>query len=220
MSRIVFYASQRQRCHRIPRMCIARLHPGETGSVTDHDFLNTPEFMNEPVYDLNIIGAGPTGLFATFYAGLRGLSVQIIDSLEEPGGQCTAMYPEKYIYDVIGFPKVLAKDFAAACLEQAMKADPTIRLSEQVQTMHQLEDGTFALQTSKGIRRSRAIIIAAGVGAFESTRLGAEGVEDLEGKGVHYFAKHIEDFRDKNVVIVGGGDSAVDWALTLEPLAK
>ena len=125
--------------------------------MTDHDFLTSPEFLNEPVFDLNIIGAGPTGLFATFYAGLRGMSVQIIDSLEESGGQCTAMYPEKYIYDVIGYPKVLAKDFAAACLEQAMKADPTIRLSEQVQTMHQLEDGTFALVTSKGIRRSRAI---------------------------------------------------------------
>lgn len=188
--------------------------------MTDHDFLTTPEFLNEPVFDLNIIGAGPTGLFATFYAGLRGMSVQIIDSLEEPGGQCTAMYPEKYIYDVIGYPKVLAKDFAAACLEQAMKADPTIRLSEQVQTMHQLEDGTFALVTSKGVRRSRAIIIAAGVGAFEPTRLTAEGVEALEGKGVHYFAKYIEDFRDKNVVVVGGGDSAVDWALTLEPIAK
>lgn len=188
--------------------------------MTDHNFLTTPEFLNEPVFDLNIIGAGPTGLFATFYAGLRGMSVQIIDSLEEAGGQCTAMYPEKYIYDVIGYPKVLAKDFATACLNQAMKADPVIRLSEQVQQLFTLEDGTFALQTSKGIRRSRAIIIAAGVGAFEPTRLAAEGVETLEGKGVHYFAKHIEDFRDKNVVVVGGGDSAVDWALTLEPIAK
>lgn len=188
--------------------------------MTDHDFLNSPEFLNEPVFDLNIIGAGPTGLFATFYAGLRGMSVQIIDSLEEAGGQCTAMYPEKYIYDVIGYPRVLAKDFAAACLEQAMKSDPTIRLNEQVQQLIRLEDGTFALQTSNGFRRSRAIIIAAGVGAFEPTRLGAEGVEGLEGKGVHYFAKHIEDFRDKHVVIVGGGDSAVDWANTLEPIAK
>lgn len=202
------------------KVVAAHPHSGDTFTVTDHDFLTSPEFLNEPVFDLNIIGAGPTGLFATFYAGLRGMSVQIIDSLEEAGGQCTAMYPEKYIYDVIGYPKVLAKDFAAACLEQAMKADPTIRLSEQVQQLIRLDDGTFALQTSKGFRRSRAIIIAAGVGAFEPTRLGAEGVEELEGKGVHYFAKHIEDFRDKNVVIVGGGDSAVDWANTLEPVAK
>lgn len=174
----------------------------------------------EPVFDINIIGAGPTGLFAAFYAGLRGITVQIIDSLEEAGGQCSAMYPEKYIYDVIGYPKVLAKDFVAACLEQAMRSDPTIRLAEQVQHLHRLEDGTFALETSKGVRRSRAVIIAAGVGAFEPTRLTASGVTDLEGKGVHYFAKRIEDFRDKKVVVVGGGDSAVDWAITLEPIAE
>jgi len=173
----------------------------------------------EPIFDVNIIGAGPTGLFAAFYAGLRGMSVQIIDSLEEVGGQCAAMYPEKYIYDVIGYPKVLAKDFVAACLEQAMRSDPVIRLREQVQELRRMPDGTFAMQTSNGIRRSRSIIIAAGVGAFEPTRLAAPGVVELEGKGVHYFAKRVEDFRDKKVVIVGGGDSAVDWAITLEPIA-
>jgi thioredoxin reductase (NADPH) len=175
---------------------------------------------NEPIFDVNIIGAGPTGLFAAFYAGLRGMSVQIIDSLEEVGGQCSAMYPEKYIYDVIGFPKVLAKDFVASCLEQALRSDPTIRLAEQVRDLIQLDDGTFAMRTSKGMRRSRAIIIAAGVGAFEPTRLTAPGVVELEGKGVHYFAKRVEDFRNKKVVIVGGGDSAVDWAVTLEPIAE
>ena len=175
---------------------------------------------NEPIFDVNIIGAGPTGLFAAFYAGLRGMSVQIIDSLEEVGGQCSAMYPEKYIYDVIGFPRVMAKDFVAACLEQALRSDPTIRLAEQVRDLIQLDDGTFAMRTSKGIRRSRAIIIAAGVGAFEPTRLTAPGVVELEGKGVHYFAKRVEDFRDKKVVVVGGGDSAVDWAITLEPIAE
>lgn len=174
---------------------------------------------DEPIFDVNIIGAGPTGLFAAFYAGLRGMSVQIIDSLEEVGGQCAAMYPEKYIYDVIGYPKVLAKDFVAACLEQAMRSDPTIRLREQVRELERLPDGTFALRTSQGVRRSRAVIIAAGVGAFEPTRLTAPGVVELEGKGVHYFAKRIEEFRDKKVVIVGGGDSAVDWAITLEPIA-
>jgi thioredoxin reductase len=176
--------------------------------------------QNEDITDIAIIGAGPTGLFASFYAGLRGLSVQIIDSLEEVGGQLSAMYPEKYIYDVIGYPKVLAKDFVAACLEQALRSDPTIHLREQVATLEKLDDGTFALHTSKGTRRSRSVIIAAGVGAFEPTRLGAQGVDDLEGKGIHYFAKRIEDFRDKRVVIVGGGDSAVDWAITLEPIAK
>jgi len=174
----------------------------------------------DPIVDISIVGAGPTGLFAAFYAGLRGASVQIIDSLEEVGGQCSAMYPEKYIYDVIGFPKVLAKDFVASCLDQALRSNPTIHLREQVQSLEPLPDGTFILHTTKAQRRSRAVIIAAGVGAFEPTRLEAPGVADLEGKGIHYFAKHIEDFRDRNVVIVGGGDSAVDWAVTLEPIAK
>lgn len=175
---------------------------------------------DEPVFDVSIVGAGPTGLFAAFYAGLRGLSVQIIDSLEEVGGQCSAMYPEKYIYDVIGYPKVLAKDFVAACYEQAMRSEPTIHLREQVRSLEQFSDGTFALHTSKTTRRGRTVIIAAGVGAFQPTRLGADGVEALEGKGVHYFAKRIDDFRGRKVVVVGGGDSAVDWALTLEPLAE
>ncbi|HYI24786.1 MAG TPA: NAD(P)/FAD-dependent oxidoreductase [Thermomicrobiales bacterium] len=175
---------------------------------------------DEPIHDITIVGAGPTGLFAAFYAGLRGLSVQIVDSLEEVGGQCSAMYPEKYIYDVIGYPRVLAKDFVAACLDQALRSDPVIHLREQVTSLEPLDDGTFVLHTSKAQRRSRSVIIAAGVGAFEPTRLTATGVNDLEGKGIHYFAKHIEDFRDRNVVIVGGGDSAVDWAITLEPIAK
>ena len=174
----------------------------------------------DEMFDITVIGAGPTGLFAAFYAGLRGASVQIIDSLEEPGGALTAIYPEKYIYDVIGYPKVLAKDFVAACVEQAMRSNPTIHLNEQVQELIPQEDGTFHLKTSQAVRRSRSVVVAAGVGAFEPTRLTAEGVTELEGKGVHYFAKRVDDFRDKNVVIVGGGDSAVDWAVTLEPVAK
>jgi ferredoxin/flavodoxin---NADP+ reductase len=172
------------------------------------------------MFDITVIGAGPTGLFAAFYAGLRGASVQVIDSLEEPGGALTAIYPEKYIYDVIGYPKVLAKDFVAACLEQAMRSDPTIHLNEQVQELRPLDDGTFLLKTSRAERRSRSVVVAAGVGAFEPTRLVAPGVQELEGKGVHYFAKRVDDFRDRNVVIVGGGDSAVDWAITLEPVAR
>jgi thioredoxin reductase (NADPH) len=127
---------------------------------------------NEPIFDINIIGAGPTGLFAAFYAGLRGMSVQIIDSLEEVGGQCAAMYPEKYIYDVIGYPKVLAKDFVAACLEQAMRSDPVIQLREQVQDLVQLPDGTFAMQTSKGVRRSVRADTAWGTGCRRSRRQG------------------------------------------------
>jgi thioredoxin reductase (NADPH) len=172
------------------------------------------------LYDVTIIGAGPTGLFAAFYAGLRQMRTQIIDSLEEPGGALTAIYPEKYIYDVAGFPKILAKDLVEQMYIQAMRENPTVRLKEQVQTLERLPDGTLKLETDQGPRFSKTVIIAGGVGAFEPKRLNAPGVAELEGKGVHYFAKRVEDFRDKQVVIVGGGDSAVDWAVTLEPIAS
>jgi thioredoxin reductase (NADPH) len=173
----------------------------------------------DDIYDITIIGAGPTGQFAAFYAGLRGARTQVIDALEEPGGALTAIYPEKYIYDVIGFPRVLAKDFVAHCDIQARQADPTIRLKEQVLELDVLPDGLIRLGTTKGDRWSRTVIVCAGVGAFEPKRLDVPGLRELEGKGVHYFAKHVEDFRDHHVVIVGGGDSAVDWAVTLEPIA-
>lgn len=172
------------------------------------------------LYDVTIIGAGPTGLFAAFYAGMRQLRTQIIDSLEEPGGALTAIYPEKYIYDVAGFPKILAKDFVEQMYQQAMRQNPTIRLKEEVTHLEKLDDGTFRLVTSNGERFSKAVVIAGGVGAFEPKKIPAPGVDELEGKGVHYFAKRVEDFRDRKVVIVGGGDSAVDWAVTLEPVAK
>ena len=172
------------------------------------------------VYDVTVIGAGPTGLFAAFYAGLRGARTQIIDSLEEPGGALTAIYPEKYIYDVLGFPKILAKDFVERCLEQAHRGKPAMHLNEEVLELERLEDGTIRLGTSRGERLSKTVIVCAGVGAFEPKRLEAPGVRELEGWGVHYFAKRVEDFRGKDVVIVGGGDSAVDWAVTLEPLAR
>jgi thioredoxin reductase len=172
------------------------------------------------VYDITIIGAGPTGLFAAFYAGMRQARTQVIDSLEEPGGALAAIYPEKFIYDVAGFPKILAKDLVANLVEQADRFQPDIRLREEVTGLELLEDGILKLTTTVTERYSRAVIIAAGVGAFEPKKLDAPGLIELEGKGVHYFAKRIETFRDRDVVIVGGGDSAVDWALTLEPIAK
>ena len=172
------------------------------------------------VFDITIIGAGPTGLFAAFYAGLRGARTQVIDSLAEPGGALTAIYPEKYIYDVIGFPKIVAKDFVEACYDQAMRSEPVIRLSEEVLTLERLPDGVVKLGTSVTERYSKTVIVCAGVGAFEPKRVEVPGIHELEGKGVHYFAKRVEDFRDKDVVIVGGGDSAVDWAVTLEPVAR
>lgn len=185
--------------------------------------LATPDTIvaipGDDIYDITIIGAGPTGQFAAFYAGLRGARTQVIDALEEPGGALTAIYPEKYIYDVIGFPRVLAKDFVAHCDIQARQNEPTIRLKEQVRELEVLPDGLIRLGTTKGDRWSRSVIVCAGVGAFEPKRLGVPGLRELEGKGVHYFAKRVEDFRDRHVVIVGGGDSAVDWAVTLEPVA-
>ncbi|CAN5549565.1 ferredoxin--NADP reductase 2 [soil metagenome] len=172
------------------------------------------------LYDITIIGAGPTGLFAAFYAGMRQARTQIIDSLEEPGGALTAIYPEKYIYDVAGFPKILAKDLVEQMYQQAMRQNPSLRLKEEVTLLERLPDGILKLETSNGPRYSKSVIICGGVGAFEPKRLNAPGVDALEGKGLHYFAKRVEDFRDRQVVIVGGGDSAVDWALTLEPVAK
>jgi thioredoxin reductase (NADPH) len=172
------------------------------------------------LYDITIIGAGPTGLFAAFYAGMRGARTQIIESLEEPGGALTAIYPEKYIYDVAGFPKVLARDFVEQMVIQGMRDEPTLHLKEEVTNLERLEDGILKLTTTKGVRYSKTIIVCAGVGAFEPKRLEAPGIAELEGRGVHYFAKRVEDFRDKDVVIVGGGDSAADWAITLEPVSR
>ncbi len=172
------------------------------------------------IFDITIIGAGPTGLFAAFYAGLRGARTQVIDALEETGGALTAIYPEKYIYDVIGFPRVLAKDFVANCDQQARRNEPAIRLKEQVLELEKGDDGILRLGTSNGDRWSKSVIICAGVGAFEPKRVDAPGIAELEGKGIHYFAKRVEDFRGRRVVIVGGGDSAVDWAVTLEPVAE
>lgn len=172
------------------------------------------------IYDITIVGAGPTGLFAAFYAGMRQARTQILDSLEEPGGALTAIYPEKYIYDVPGFPKVMAKDFVEQMVAQAERDQPTMRLSEEVTNLERLPDGIFRLTTSRAERFSKAVILCAGVGAFEPKRIEAPGVAELDGRGVHYFAKRVEDFRDRDVVIVGGGDSAVDWAVTLEPVAR
>lgn len=172
------------------------------------------------IYDITIIGAGPTGLFAAFYAGMRQAKTLILDSLEEPGGALTAIYPEKYIYDVAGFPKVLAKDFVEQMVIQAGRDKPAVALNEEVTGLERQDDGLIKLTTSRCTRLSKAVIVCAGVGAFEPKRVDAPGVRELEGKGIHYFAKRVEDFRGKDVVIVGGGDSAVDWAVTLEPIAR
>jgi thioredoxin reductase (NADPH) len=170
--------------------------------------------------DVIVIGAGPAGLFAAFYVGMRGLSVRLIDPLPEPGGQLSALYPEKYIYDVAGFPKVYAKDLVKGLVEQLAPFNPLYALNERAETLEKTEEG-FRVATSAGkVYTAKAVIVAAGVGAFEPRRLGVPGERELEGRGVYYAVKTKAEFQGKRVLIVGGGDSAVDWALNLLDTAQ
>ncbi|GAE32206.1 NAD(P)/FAD-dependent oxidoreductase [Halalkalibacter hemicellulosilyticus] len=176
--------------------------------------------MNEKeLYDVTIIGGGPTGLFATFYAGMRDLKVKIIDSLGQLGGQVGELYPDKYIYDVGGFPKVLGKDFIKNLEEQAAFAQPTICLNETVLHVEKRE-GVFTLTTNQGQHISKTILITGGIGAFEPRKLKVEGEELYEGKSLHYSVKDLHYFKGQRVLVCGGGDSAVDWSLMLENVAS
>jgi len=185
------------------------------------DEMHIPHPSADELFDCTIIGGGPTGLYAAFYAGMREMSVKIIDSLAELGGQVSALYPEKHIFDVAGFAKVLGKELVAECIEQGLQFGPTVCLGEKVEHLEKHEDGTFTLQTDRGQHRTKTIIIAAGVGAFTPRKLpDMDHIDALEGKSLYYFVKSFEPFRDQRVLIVGGGDSAMDWAMALEPLAK
>jgi thioredoxin reductase len=168
------------------------------------------------IHDITIIGGGPSGLFAAFYSGLRAASTKIIDSLPQLGGQLAALYPEKYIYDIPGFPKVLAREFVERQIQQAMEFSPTICLNEKVTRLGKNSDGLLEMETEPGnIHLSRTVIIAAGVGAFVPRTLDIPDVKRMEGKGVYYFVQNLELFRDKRVLVVGGGDTALDWAHSL-----
>ena len=174
----------------------------------------------DEIYEVTVLGGGPTGLFAAFYAGLRGARTKIVDSLEELGGAVTALYPEKYIYDVAGFPKILGKDLIANLAEQTAAVNQKVCLGEKALHLERLEEqNLLRLTTDKAVHLTRTLIIAAGVGAFNPRRLMVPGVERLEGKGVVYFVRSLEVYRGKRVLVVGGGDSALDWALALEPIA-
>ncbi|WP_010647328.1 NAD(P)/FAD-dependent oxidoreductase [Oceanobacillus massiliensis] len=177
--------------------------------------------MSEKIYDITIIGAGPTGLFTAFYGGMRQASVKIIESLPHTGGQLTALYPEKYIYDVAGFPKVRAQELVDRLEEQASMFDPEIVLGQAVDKLERLEDNSFKMTSSTGeVHYTKTIIITAGNGAFQPRRLNLGESESFEGKNLHYYVKDMDQYKDKNVVLLGGGDSAVDWALMLEKVAK
>jgi ferredoxin/flavodoxin---NADP+ reductase len=175
---------------------------------------------DQKVYDITIIGGGPTGLFTAFYGGMRKASVKIIESLPQLGGQLSTLYPEKYIYDVAGFPKVKAQDLVNNLKEQMSKFETTICLEQAVETVEKQGDGCFKLSTDKEVHYSRTIIITAGNGAFQPRRLELENASQYEGSNLHYFVDNMEKYKGKKVAICGGGDSAVDWALMLEPIAE
>ncbi|MEQ8640755.1 MAG: NAD(P)/FAD-dependent oxidoreductase [Alphaproteobacteria bacterium] len=169
-----------------------------------------------------IIGAGPAGLFAVFELGMLKLSCHVIDALPEVGGQCTALYPEKPIYDIPGFPRIDAGQLVEALEAQARPFQPTYHLAETVAALddHRDGDGRLTVTTDRGTRiTARAVVIAAGGGAFGPNRPPLPGIQDYEKTSVFYAIRRREDFRGKRVVIAGGGDSAVDWALALADVA-
>lgn len=175
--------------------------------------------MKEEIVDITIIGGGPTGLFAAFYAGMRGMSVKIIDSLPELGGQLIELYPDKDIYDVGGFPKIKARDLVDQLIEQASYADPAIHLNETA--LSASRDGDhFVLTTDKEIYLTKSILLTAGVGAFQPRKIGLGIESEFEGETLHYGIRDLEVFKDKKIVVLGGGDSAVDWALMLEKIGS
>ncbi len=170
--------------------------------------------------DVAIIGAGPVGLFAVFECGMLGLECHLIDSLAALGGQCVALYPEKPIYDIPGLPKVMAGELVARLAEQAAPFQPVYHLGQQVVSLKPSQTG-WRLETSAGTEiEARAVVLAAGVGAFGPHRPPLAHIEDYEGRSVFYLVSRREDFRDRRVVIAGGGDSALDWVLSLAEVAR
>lgn len=180
-------------------------------AITEDDDFSSPLDV-----DLLIIGAGPAGLFGAYYAGFRGMKVAVLDSLPALGGQVAALYPEKQIYDVAGFPRIKGQDLVDALVEQAASAEPTYVLGHRAE---ELESGDehVTIRTHRGLEvRAKAVIITGGIGTFTPRPL--PDAEAFEGKGLRYFVPKLDELAGQNVLIVGGGDSAVDWALALEPL--
>ena len=175
--------------------------------------------MSHEIVDITIIGGGPTGLFAAFYAGMRGATAQIVDALPQLGGQLTALYPEKYIFDVGGFSKILAKDLVNALVEQAAQFNFRSHLNQNVVALEQSGD-QFVLVTETDRFPTRAIVIAAGIGAFSPRRLPQQCAEPWYGRGIFDRVANPEEFRGQRIVIIGGGDSAFDWAQQLRDRAR
>ncbi len=172
------------------------------------------------VKDLTIIGGGPTGLFGLFYAGVRGLDAQLVEAMDELGGALAALYAEKFVYDMAGFPAILAKDLVAAMYEQANQWQYPVHLSQKILDFDE-DDGIYVLRAQSGEEfRSKSVLIANGNGAFAPRKLRLAGVEPFEDKQIFYTVKNMDLFRDKRVLVIGGGDSALDWALALDEVAE
>lgn len=172
------------------------------------------------IFDITIIGGGPVGMFAAFYGGMRNAKVKIIESLPQLGGQLSMLYPEKDIYDIAALPVVKGQELIDNLSVQISRFDPTICLEEEVINVVKNDNAIFELTTTNSVHYSKAIIITAGNGAFQPRRLELEHADNYEGKTLHYYVNNIEQFKNRTVAICGGGDSAVDWALALEPIAK
>jgi thioredoxin reductase len=180
--------------------------------------------MSEQVVDVTIIGAGPVGLAAAYYAGHRDATVRIVESLGQLGGQVAAVYPEKHVYDVAGHPKIQGQSLVDLCVEQGLQFGADVHLDEEVKDLQRVGlngEEVLVLTTHAGKTfPTRALIVTAGHGAFEPRKLEIDGVDAWEGRGLHYFVKRKDVFRDKACVIVGGGDSALDWTLGLQDTAR
>jgi len=175
----------------------------------------------EIVTDVVIIGAGPVGLFAVFELGLLDLKCHLIDILDRPGGQCAELYPEKPIYDIPGFPIISGQGLTDNLMKQIEPFGPEFHFSRMVNSIERQQDGSFKLITDADeVFRAKVVVVAAGGGSFQPKRPPIVGIEEYEGKSVFYSVRHMEDFRGQDLVIVGGGDSALDWTLNLAPLAR
>ena len=178
--------------------------------------------MSEPIKtDVLIIGAGPCGLFAVFELGLLDMKVHLVDILDKVGGQCAELYPEKPIYDIPAIPYITGQGLCEALMAQAKPFGPTFHLGEMVETVEKIGDPLFRITTDQGkVFEAKILVIAAGGGSFQPKRPPVPGIEAYEGTSVHYAVRKMDVFRDKRLLIVGGGDSALDWTLNLVPIAK
>src|SRR5271165_1083458 len=178
--------------------------------------------MTEPIKsDVLIIGAGPCGLFAVFELGLLDMKAHVIDILDKVGGQCAELYPEKPIYDIPGIPFITGAGLTDSLLAQIKPFGPTFHLGEMVESVEKIGDPLFRVRTDQGkVFEAKIVVIAAGGGSFQPKRPPVPGIEAYEGKSVFYAVRKMDAFRDKRLLIVGGGDSALDWTLNLHPVAK